>query len=42
MNASNGEEESIEVVVHLLRDTHKETIKQGKTGLSEVMVLFIS
>ena len=30
-NASNGEKESIEVVVHLLRDTHKETIEQGRT-----------
>ena len=30
MNVGNGEEESIEVVVHLLRDTHKETVKQGK------------
>ena len=38
----NGEEESIEVVVHLLRDTHKETVEQGRTGLSEVMVSFIS
>ena len=38
----NGEEESIEVVVHPLQDTHKETVEQGETGLSEVMVLFIS
>ena len=30
-NAGNGEKESIEVVVHLLRDTHKETVEQGRT-----------
>ena len=38
----NGEEESVEVVVHLLRNTHEETVKQGKTGLSEIMALLIS
>ena len=38
----NGEEKSIVVVVHLLQDTHEETIEQGETGLSEAMVLFIS
>ena len=42
MNAGNGEEESIEVVVHPLRDTHEETVKQGKTELSEAMASFIS
>ena len=42
MNAGNGEEESIEVVVHPLRDTHKETVEQGETGLSEAKALFIS
>ena len=41
-DAGNGEEESIVVVVHLLRDTHEETVKQGGTGLSGTMVLFIS
>ena len=30
-NVGNGEEESIEVIVHLLRDTHEETVKQGRT-----------
>ena len=30
-NVGNGEEESIEVVVHLLQDTHKETVEQGRT-----------
>ena len=30
-NVSNGEEESIEVVVHPLRDTHEETVEQGRT-----------
>ena len=41
-DAGNGEEESVVVVVHLLRDTHKETVEQGETGLSEAMLLFIS
>ena len=41
-DVGNGEEKSIVVVVHLLQDTHEETIKQGETGLSEAMVLFIS
>ena len=31
MNVGNGKEESIEVAVHPLRDTHKETIEQGRT-----------
>ena len=38
----NGKEESVEVVVHLLRNTHEETVEQGKTGLSEIMALLIS
>ena len=38
----NGEEESIKVVVHPLQDIHEETVKQGRTRLSEVMALFIS
>ena len=41
-DAGNGEEKSIVVVVHPLRDTHEETVEQGETGLSEAMVLFIS
>ena len=41
-DTSDGEEKSIIVVVHPLRDTHKETVKQGGTGLSEAMALFIS
>ena len=30
------------IVVHPLRDTHKETVEQGETGLSEAKALFIS
>ena len=41
-NVGNGEEESVEVIVHPLRDTHEETIEQGRTRLSEVMMSFIS
>ena len=41
-DAGNGEEESIVVVVHPLRYTHKENVEQGGTGLSETMASFIS
>ena len=41
-DTGNGKEKSIVVVVHLLRDTHEETIEQGETGLLEAMASFIS
>ena len=31
VDVGNGEEESIEVIVHPLRDTHEETVEQGRT-----------
>ena len=41
-DAGDGEEKSIVIIVHPLRDTHEETVKQGGTGLSEAMASFIS
>ena len=42
VDAGDGEEKSIVIVVHPLRDTHEETVEQGGTGLSEAMASFIS
>ena len=42
VDAGDGEEKSIVIIVHPLRDTHEETVEQGGTGLSEAMASFIS